>query len=357
MPLDFMVRRDGWSQTCFVESETVPLAPGQVRFRVDRFALTSNNVSYAAVGDMLDYWGFFPAPEGFGRVPAMGYADVSESEHPDVPVGQRVFGFFPMSTHLVIEPQGVGPAGYVDGVAHRASHAAAYRQYAPVEGDPTYARDREDQTLLLRGLFMTSFLVDDFIADSDFYGATQFVIGSASSKTGIALADLLVRRGGGPVIGLTSARNREFVEKLGFYDRVLLYDDVESLAQEPTVFVDHSGNGDAVNALHRHLNENVRYSCIVGATHVGASPRSETLPGAEPSFFFAPAQMQKRAQDWGPQGFQERVGAAWVRFRDASDTWLHVVRGRGPEAVERTWAEVLDGRARPDEGHVLSLHE
>ena len=38
------------------------LAEGAARFRIDGFALTSNNVTYAAFGDAMSYWRFFPAP-------------------------------------------------------------------------------------------------------------------------------------------------------------------------------------------------------------------------------------------------------------------------------------------------------
>ncbi|MBW2282089.1 MAG: DUF2855 family protein [Deltaproteobacteria bacterium] len=210
----FGVRRDDFSRTRFedVEIDEV-LQSGQVLFRVDRFALTSNNISYASAGDMLDYWGFFPADafpagEPWGRIPAMGYGDVIRSSHPDVPEGQRAFGFFPMSTHLVIQADRVSPSGYVDVASHRANHAPAYQQYSPVESDALYDEKHEDVTLLLRGLFMTSFLVDDALADADFHGAGRFVIASASSKTAIALASLLSQRGRGPVVGLTSERNR-----------------------------------------------------------------------------------------------------------------------------------------------------
>ncbi len=125
----------------------------------------------------------------------------------------------------------------------------------------------------------------------------------------------------------------------------------------PVAFIDHSGNGDVVNGLHRHLGDNVKYSCIVGATHWGSAPRAEDLPGAAPTFFFAPAQIQKRAQDWGPEGLQERLGGAWTRFRAASDAWLEVRRSQGKAQVERAYREVLDGRATPNVGHVLSLHD
>lgn len=354
---DFVVRRDDWADTRVAGTEPpADLGDGQVLLRVDRFALTSNNVTYAAAGDMLDYWGFFPAEEGWGRVPAMGFGDVIRSRHPGVAEGQRVFGFFPMSTHLRIDAGEVSGQSFVDAAPHRRKHAQAYRQYTRVDADPLYAREREDQIMLLRGLFLTSFLVDDLIADNDGFGAGTFVISSASSKTGLALAFLLSRRGAGRVVGLTSPRNTAFVEGLGSYDEVLRYDEVKSLAPDtPIVFVDHSGDGAVTNDLHHHFGERVRYSCIVGMTHLGAAPRSQDLPGAEPTFFFAPTQLGKRIREWGAAGFQERLGAGWRAFCDSTDAWLEVVRGAGADAVDRTWREVLEGRAEPSQGHVLSL--
>ncbi|MDJ0786705.1 MAG: DUF2855 family protein, partial [Myxococcota bacterium] len=95
--LDFLVSKSDWSQVRFEESPMPVPEAGQVVFRVDRFALTANNISYAVAGEMLGYWRFFPVPgpdEGWGHIPAMGYADVVESAHPDVEVGTRCFGFF-----------------------------------------------------------------------------------------------------------------------------------------------------------------------------------------------------------------------------------------------------------------------
>ena len=83
--LVFEVQKSDWKQTRFAEGATPELAPGQVLFRVDRFALTSNNISYALSGDMLGYWRFFPCDEGWGRIPVMGFANVIRSTHPGVP--------------------------------------------------------------------------------------------------------------------------------------------------------------------------------------------------------------------------------------------------------------------------------
>ncbi|MGH0029584.1 MAG: DUF2855 family protein [Myxococcota bacterium] len=349
------VHRDDFAKTRFVETPTPDLAEGQVLFAVDRFALTSNNVSYAAAGDMLDYWGFFPAEEGWGRVPAMGFADVAASRHPDVAEGARYFGFYPMTSHLVVQAQG-GANQFVDAAPHREKHAPAYRQYANVAGDPVHSPEREDPIILLRGLFLTSFLVDDFLADNDFFGARSFVVSSASSKTAIALAFQLSQRGRGPVIGLTSPGNAAFVEGLGCYDRVVPYGEIRSIAPgTKTVFVDHSGDGAVVDTLHRHLANDLVHSCIVGATHWSAQGRSGDLPGPEPAFFFAPTQIVKRTKEWGGDVFQQRLSAGWTRFVDFTDGWLEVVHGRGRDAVQQTWLDVLGGAAKPHQGHVLSL--
>jgi hypothetical protein len=356
--LDFQVRRDDWANTRFEASPEVALQDGQVRFAVDRFALTSNNITYAAAGDMLDYWGFFPAGDGWGRIPAMGFADVVESRHDDVRVGERFFGFLPMSTHLVVEVTESNAGGFTDGIEHRRNHAPVYRQYQRTESDALYDAAFEDRLLVLRGLFMTSFLVDGFLTDNDAFGARRCIIGSASSKTAIALAWLLSRAGAVRVIGVTSPRNREFVEGLGFYDEVVCYEDVKTLrADEPVAFVDCSGDGDFINALHQHFGTNLKHHCVVGATHWDSGPRSTDLPGPEPTFFFAPGEIKNRIEAWGADGFARRLADAWRAFCSDSENWMQIQRGAGRGDLQRVYAEMLAGNASPDVGHVLSLKD
>jgi len=359
MRSEFQVRRADWRHGRVVTKPAAPEpAPGQVLFRVDRFAVTANNVTYALTGDMLGYWRFFPVDDEWGRVPVMGFADVLASRHDGVRPGERVFGFFPMATHLVIDAGDVTAAQFADVTPHRADTAPVYRQYLRTAADPLHDPAREDQLLLLRGLFLTSFLVDDFIADQGGFGADTVVVSSASSKTAIALAFRRSRRGGSQVIGLTSSRNVAFVEGLGCYDRVVPYGDIATLpADTPIVFVDHSGDGEVVNGLHRHYGDNVKHSAVVGATHWEGRRPARDLPGAPPSFFFAPAQLEKRTAEWGAAGLQQRLGDAWRAFVASTDAWLEVVRDRGPAAVERVWGEVVTGRTHPHQGHVLSMWE
>jgi hypothetical protein len=352
---DFAVRRDDWRQSR-VACRLLPVAQqdGQVCFRIARFALTANNISYALTGDMLGYWSFFPAPEPWGRLPVMGFGEVIESRHAGFAVGDRVFGFFPMSSHLVIDAAEEGDGPLVDAAPHRRDTALVYRQYPRVDREPLYDPAREDFYLLLRGLFTTSFLVDDFIADQGF-GAETVLISSASSKTAIALAFLLSRRTGARVIGLTSPRNQAFVERLGCYQQVLPYAAIDALPVTPAVFVDHSGDRAVVHAIHQHYGDALRHSAVVGATHWSERRPGRHLPGPTPAFFFAPGQLEKRIAEWGAAGFQQRQRDAWTQFLRFADGWLEVVRGHGPMAVEHAYREVLEGRAAPHQGHILSL--
>jgi hypothetical protein len=355
--VDFLIDKNAWHKTRFVENPaSADLAPGQVLFRVDRFAFTANNISYAWAGDLLKYWNFFPTERGWGRLPTMGFADVIASTYEGAAVGTRCFGFYPMSKYLLIEPSSASPTSIVDGVPHRADLAAAYNQYLPVETDPAYSAQYEDELMLTRGLFLTSFLADDFLADSDHYGATSVLISSASSKTAIALAFRLSEHGRAKAIGLTSARNLAFVESTGFYDRVLTYDALGSLpTDEPSVFVDMAGNTKVSREIHENFGSSLRYSMRIGATHWDAGGGGGELPGPKREFFFAPSQIQKRVAEWGPREFQDRLGASLQSFVESTRKWLQVERAYGRDAVERVYQTTLQGSAQPDRGNILSL--
>jgi hypothetical protein len=209
--------------------------------------------------------------------------------------------------------------------------------------------------MLLQPLFVTAFLIDDDLAEHDFFGARTAVLSSASSKTAIGLAYQLAQRGAVEVVGLTSPRHTGFVAGLGCYDRVLSYGEIAALdAGRPALFVDMAGNGEVQSAVHHHFGANLVHSSSVGLTHWEHGKRESGLPGAEPTFFFAPARLTKRFADWGPAGFSERIGAAFGAFSGLAQRALHVVRG-GRSDVERVYREMLEGRAAPEAGHVLTL--
>lgn len=361
---DFIVRRDDLRTLRFDRVPGQSPAAGQAVLSVDAFAFTSNNVTYAAFGESMSYWDFFAAPVGWGRIPVWGFGTVVESNVEAVRPGERFYGYYPMSDRVVVQPERLTEAGFFDGFAHRKPLHSVYNQYLRTTTDPGYDPAREAEQMLLRPLFVTSFLIDDFLAGNDFFGARSLVLSSASSKTAYGTAFQLAQRGARgkrpEIIGLTSAANLAFVKGLGCYDRVVAYAEFESLPGDvPSVYVDMSGDGAVRAAVHRHFDARLMYSCAVGGTHWDALAGAGGLAGPRPALFFAPAQVKKRVGDWGPAELQRRFAAAWKAFlaeiTAPGRAWMAVVRGKGPADIERVYLAMLDGRARPREGHVLSL--
>jgi hypothetical protein len=357
---DFIVARDDLQRCKFIETaipDAAQLPDDALLIKVDRFAFTANNITYAVLGDELKYWELFPAPEGFGNIPVWGFGEVIASHHPGIAIGERLFGYFPMATHLVIEAADVSKRGLRDAAAHRRNVAPVYNAYARVSGDPAFAGRQGDYQALLRPLFMLSFLVDDYLAEQEFFGARCVMLSSASSKAAFGLAHLLhTQRNGIRVIGLTSASNAGFVRSLGCYDDVVSYDDVASFPSDlPAAFIDMAGNSELRAKLHRHFGEQMKYSGLIGLTHRSASPDEPELPGAKPIWFFAPDQIRRRAKEWGPGGIDKRFGAAWSGFAPMLEQWLTVTEGRGQAAVREAYLDTLNGRMPPDQGLILSL--
>jgi uncharacterized protein DUF2855 len=355
---DFVVARNDLQQCKLIDTE-IPAADAlpsdALLVKVERFALTANNITYAVMGDELKYWQIFPAPLGFGNIPVWGFGEVIASKHPNVAVGERLFGYFPMATHLVIEAVDVSKRALRDGAEHRKQVSPVYNLYSRITGDPAFAGRQGDLQALLRPLFMLSFLVDDFLAENDDFGARGVLLSSASSKTAFGLAHLLHSRGR-KVIGLTSASNAGFVGSLGCYDEVVTYDRVASLpAAAPAAFVDMAGSSALRAELHHHFREQMTCSVRVGLTHRATDAEEGALPGAKPRWFFAPDHIRKRAKDWGPGGIDRRFGVAWSGFAPLLEKCLTVVESRGPDAVQRVYQDTLKGRIPPEQGHMLSL--
>ncbi len=350
--------------------EALPLQPGQARLSIDQFALTANNITYAAFGDAMRYWDFFPCQAvDRGCIPVWGHATVTGSACDGVRVGERFYGFWPMATALTVEPARVSAMGFTDAAGHRQGLAAVYNQYQRVPAatapNPAAALGHgEALTALLRPLFTTAFLIDDFLDEARTFGATTVLMSSASSKTAAATAFCLARRrgqpGGARVVGLTSATNLAHTATLGVYDSVLPYDALATADDGAgAVYVDFSGSAALRRSVHAHWADRLAHSAAIGGTHWEDLTGTGPLPGPRPILFFAPARVKQRLADWGPPAFGQRVDAAWadfVRAVDGSDRpWIQVQRLAGTSAVIAAVADQLDGRVPASVGQVMSL--
>jgi hypothetical protein len=353
---DFLVKRGDLRECHVAESAAAELDPGQALLRVDTFGLTANNVTYAVFGEAMSYWDFFPAEDGWGRVPVWGFAEVEHSEAEGVEPGTRVFGYLPPSSHLLVTPADAGDAGFVDASPHRAALPSAYHRYLATGADPFYRADTEEIQMLLRPLFFTSFLIDDQLADEGLTAKGPVIVSSASSKTAIAAAFILARRDGVELVGLTSPRSAEFVAGLELYDKTVAYDAIDSLERGPATFVDIAGDGAVRLAVHSHFGNDLVHSMAVGVTHweeLGSG--AGDLPGPQPTFFFAPDRVTKRSQDWGRAELERRVVDAWHPFCEWTGGWLETIPGEGFDALQSAYLDVLEGGVDPKHAHVLSL--
>jgi hypothetical protein len=353
---DFLVKRDDLRECRLAESAAPELGPGQALLRVDSFGLTANNVTYAVMGEAMSYWDFFPAADGWGRVPMWGFAEVERSEAAGVEAGTRVYGYLPPSSQLLVTPVSVDPAGFVDGSPHRAALPSAYHRYLATGADSFYRPGTEEIQMLLRPLFFTSFLIDDQLDDEGLTERGPILISSASSKTAIAAAFLLAQREGVELVGLTSPRSAEFVAGLGIYGQVVTYDAIDSLERGPATYLDVAGDAEVRQAVHSHFGDELAHSMAVGVTHWEEFGGGDgELPGPAPSFFFAPDRVVKRSQDWGRAALEQRVADAWHPFCEWTGGWLRTIPGEGFDGVREAYLDVLEGRVAPDSAHVITL--
>jgi hypothetical protein len=350
------VKRNAITETRIVEDAPMALGDGEVRLTIESFSVTANNVTYAVVGDGFGYWNFFPGEGEWGVVPMWGHAVVAESRHTDIAVGERVYGYLPMAESLDVLPGQVSAGGFTDMAAHRQPMSPIYNQYTRIQADPEHDPAREGERMIFGPLFKTGFLIESFLRGESWFGAEALICTSASSKTAMATAS--VARDKSPQvkrIGLTSSGNVDFVRKTGFYDLVMAYDQLAQLPRVASVLVDFAGNAGVIHAVHSALGASLKYSCTVGATHVGAGFGQDRapLPGPAPVLFFAPHHAVAAIQELGPKGFGEAVAASWNRFIGEAGGAVAIDQRSGLEAAAEAFVVTAEGRADPSVGIVI----
>lgn len=401
MDWDLLIDRRDFARALLVDARPAPLAAGQIRLAIERLALSANNLTYAVSGDTRGFWSLFDAPAGFGRIPAWGHAVVEASRHPDVAEGERFFGLLPMSSHWTFTGRR-SRLGLRDVSKARAGLNPVYNQYATVrETDP----GRLETYILFRPLFITSFVLDHYLASNGYFGASTVWLTSASSRTALGLASLLTSTLA--VVGLTSARHLGFVEACGCHRRVIPYpaqrveatgaslvdtglgDDgkaatapaattaapIGTAAESdtgPTVVVDFSGDAALVARLAQGLGARLQRVVSVGATHWSAAgtagatgaPRATGADGSAGSAgsadapapagsrsidesFFGPDHIEALIGRWGGPVFEARLGEALERFVERSRPWYEIDHADGPQALLGAYRTLAAGRLAP----------
>ena len=351
------------SRLAEMPAEKLAINDEEILVKVDKFAYTANNITYAVAGDMIGYWQFFPAmgkdTDGYGVIPVWGFADVVESKAKGIPVGDRFFGYFPPASHLKMKPTRVSDRRFIDGAEHRSKLPAGYNLYRRVKAEKGYTAAMDKERMLLFPLHLTAFCIWDALQDKDWYGAKQIIILSASSKTSTGLGYALQADENSPtIIGVTSQRNWATVKSLNLYEQSITYDAIGEIDTTlPTVIVDMSGNGDILLALHIKLGDNMKWCINVGFTHWDkASPKPKKGIITERSeFFFAPGHAQKRIKEWGPAEFDEKTSAFMMDAAAKTKEWLTFKKVDGLVEMAKIHQAVCEGKIPANEGLIVEL--
>lgn len=359
----FQINKSNLAETKIIESDDaeITIDTGEILVRIERFGFSANNITYAVAGETMAYWQFFkpagPDGDGWGILPVWGFGEIIHSQVSELPIGERLFGYFPPSTHLVMKPQDIQSRRFYDGIAHRSQLPRGYNIYTRVASDPDYNKAGDEMHMLLYPLYLTSFSLWHFLKDNEWFGAEQIVLVSASSKTSIGLAYGLKSDAEAPeIVAITSPGNREFVNDLGVYDRCMTYDEMETnLQQKATVIVDMSGNSQFLGKMHTHLSDRMLKTVNVGLTHWENFGPNDQINKERSEFFFAPSQVQKSMKDWGAETFAKRSSDFLSSAMQKSSDWIDLKHLRGLEGLSEVYSDVLTGKQSPVQGLIVNV--
>ncbi len=102
--------------------------------------------------------------------------------------------------------------------------------------------------------------------------------------------------------------------------------------------------------VHEQLGETLVRSILVGFTHAQAEADQAPLPGPTPEFFFAPDAIARRGRELVSQ-----YAVAWEHFAPIAERIVRIERFTDGDQLVRLYQALLEGRADPAAGYVVSL--
>ena len=365
---EFQTLKSDLNTTRLIEddSNNLKLGDGEITVKIEKFSFTSNNVTYGVAGDLIGYWDFFPSSDNtkneWGCIPMWGFGRIIQSKNDALSIGERLFGYFPPSENLNLNPIKITEENFIDGRAHRRDLPPVYNNYIRLSGEKNYDSEMDNIRALLFPLHITAFCLCDTLQDQSYLEASQIIIISASSKTAIGLAQGLSDELNRPkIIGLTSSGNLDFVKSLGCYDEVITYNNLDEVNSNlGSVIVDMAGNQKILNHLYKSLNNNMLKCLTVGMTHWDSMKStndvsSESIAKDRTEFFFAPSHIQKRISDWGHEGYNNKTHSFMNSRAMQSKEWMDIKEIKGLDSFISTYSNVVMGKINPNEGIIVTL--
>ncbi|KAJ3256137.1 hypothetical protein HK103_005706 [Boothiomyces macroporosus] len=341
----FTINKNDIKATAITKHSISDIPSNAILIQIDRFGFSSNNVTYALFGKAMQYFDFFEAGNGYAHLPIWGVGTIIKSNNDQLKEGEKVYGYFPTASHIILEPVGIK----IDSFKVIRDQLPADR-YHRENVDPEYSSEFESLMLLFRPLWTTSFFLNDFL-EAKFDNVRSIVISSASSKTAFSLA-LLLKKRGIKAIGITSKRNEEFVKHLGFYDKVVCYDQISQLEIADCVYCDFAGDSNLNSQLFSHFGDCLQKHVVIGKTHVESGPSGEKNPRTV--FFFVPEWILKRTPKPNENLVETKV-KEWKTFLQFIQPFVDIKISTNPGDLQAVYLEMLKGSFSPSDGFIFSL--
>ena len=348
----FLVNKYDLFETTFLE-ENIPISKeNEVILEIERYAFTSNNITYGVIGDTLGYWNFFPVEEPFGIIPVWGFANVTSSKSKNISDGDKFYAYFPMSRYLKVTPKKVNDFGFVDDSNHRRKLPSVYNHYLKISNDVDKSVEYHP---LIKPLFLTSFLNYFFLKDEIFFESDQIILTSASSKTALSLAFLLSKyksKDRKKIIAITSEKNMQFVSEIKLYDTVLSYDNAEeNIKRSKSVIVDFAGNSDYLKKLSDHLGEELKHVSLIGLADWSSKTNFKSIPNSK--FFFAPNHAEKRYREMGVKRTTFLADDLLKEFIKKIKNYIKLEYCNDPKELHKLYLKSLNGKIDPSKGYMV----
>lgn len=331
------------TQSRLVTSSLPDPDPGGVVLAVERFGVSSNNVSYALLGDLLGHWKPFPAAPGWGRVPVWGTARVLAGDPAVASPGTRLAGYLPMATSVAMRAT-AGPFGIEDTSPERADMLPLYGRMHRIDSGVWNDQHAGVEVTLLPVTPAAALLARDLTEA----GVQAVVVSSASSRTALALSRLL-RVAGVRTTGLTSTARIATVTGLDAYDQLLPYEQVAALPREAsTTYVDIAGDSDITRAVHQRMGNALDRSVGFGGSHLSVTGPTAlrpdpALPGPQPVRFSAGARQVELGDELGRAAVEVIEAQAREILLPWFSGWLRVETVTGLDAARNAWERVARG--------------
>ena len=252
------------------EGSLPPLEGSSIRVQSNIIGLTTNNISYARLGDEpgRDFFAAHPLPfkEGiysdsskYARISAWGIGTIIDSTVSFVPIGTQIWGYLPIATlpvDKIIQLSKVKDV-IIETTSHRQILMPAYNRYFVIDKAHAESKRFQAYSALIKVLFETSYALnrlcfpwdpksvpvnpaglhpklDTWSREHANLRNAMVIIMPASSKTAFSFAYMLrfmrpIHEQPEGVIGISSAGSRKFCEETKLYDKVVLYANAESV--------------------------------------------------------------------------------------------------------------------------------